>query len=233
MLGEAGGERRGEIVPVTAGPRVPVAAGLHQVCHPLDEADEGDAARLQVLGQRDLDGLGAERPKPLDRLSHRFRRLGLDSDLLGKALGDDAEARAGERVRRLFDCRDIVGSRHVSLSRIALVSAGDRLEQCGEVGGGARQRAAVVEGLVDAGDANVGDEPVGRLQPEDATPRRRRADRAALVAANRDVDAVVEERGRRSARRPAGCPGVIPGVAASVRTSSTLRRPKRRGRPCS
>jgi len=57
----------------------------------------------------------------------------------------------------------------------------------------------VIEGLVDAHDAGVGDEAESRLEPDHAAPRRRNANRASLIAADRllrwGIESIAESKG--------------------------------------
>jgi len=88
------------------------------------------------------------------------------------------------------------GPRRV-LTRIEAVGAGEHLEQQCIVGHGRGHRPGVVERQLDRHDARVGHEAVRGLHAVDAAIRRRNADRAALIAADRHVHfAGGHERGR-------------------------------------
>jgi hypothetical protein len=150
--------------------------------------------------------------QPLDRLQDRVGRCRLDADVLGESLGDHAEANASKSVRRVLDGRDVVRCASLALPGVVLVLAGDRLQQRRQIGRRPGHRAAVVEGLVDPGHADVGHETVCRLQAEHAAPGGGGADGPALVAADGHVDSLVEEGGCRAARRPARRSPVVPGV---------------------
>ena len=99
------------------------------------------------------------------------------------------------------------------LARVEAVLAGDRLEHQRAVGDRARHRPDVVERQLDREDPGVGHEAERRLVPAAAAPRRRQPDRAALVAAERQVGLAGDEHRRaavgRGAARYAGSCGFV------------------------
>ena len=90
--------------------------------------------------------------------------------------------------------------RHVArLARIVRVVAGGRLERGRRVLDRARHRPGVVDALVGAEpDPEMGHQAERRLEPERAAERGRNTDRAALVAAERDVHLAGGHRGARA-----------------------------------
>ena len=96
--------------------------------------------------------------------------------------------------------------------RVAGVAALHRGEQQRGVGDVAGQRPALVERGGEGDHPVAGDRPVGRLQADDPAERRRLADRAAGVGADRARrEAAGDDRGRAAggaARHPAPVPGV-------------------------
>ena len=98
------------LLPVAAGPADPVAAARHQRRHALDEAGEGDAARLEMLGQRSLVQLGSEAGEPLGRGTHGVARLRLRTDVLGEALGHDSDAQTVQGGACALDRADVVAA---------------------------------------------------------------------------------------------------------------------------
>ena len=96
--------------------------------------------------------------------------------------------------------------------RVAGVAPLHRREQQRRVGDVAGQRPALVERGGEGDHPVARDRPVGRLQPDDPAERRRLADRAARVGADRaGCEAAGDDR-RRAARGAARDPAAVPGV---------------------
>ena len=213
---------------------MPLPPLAHQRGHALDEAGEGDAAGLEVLGQRTL-----RTPRPRGRRAARPRRARRRTSPARRPRprrSPPPRRRCAGRAGRRRRARPRARSRQ----RAPRTGAGRPDPDRPSPAAAARCPSAVRASgpqwskvCVDARDAGVGHERVRRLEPDDAAPRGGRADRAALVAADGEVDAVVPEGGRRAARRAARGALGVERVARSARTSSTRRRPRTRGRPCS
>ena len=88
------------------------------------------------------------------------------------------------------------GVGQVGAGRIARIVAGEHFQQQGAVFGRVPQRADLIERAGERDQAIAADAAVGRLQAGDAAERRRLADRAAGVGADRE-----RRHARRQARR--------------------------------
>ena len=199
---EAVGSASREVRRIAAGPVVSVAAAGDERRHPLHEVRECDASRLKVLRQRELARPRRRAPRAGRSRLERRRASSRRSHVFAEALPDDPDPAAPARSsRRLVHRARRSPPRHVALPG----SAPCRPRSPGEEGGVLDRpgdRAGVVDRLVDADDPGVRDEPVCRLQPDDAAPGGRDADRAALIAADPQVDAVVPERGGEPPEEP-------------------------------
>ena len=97
--------------------------------------------------------------------------------------------------------------------RVHRVVTGDRLEQGGGVAHVAGERAHLVEGGGEGDQAVAADQPVGRLDADDAAQGRRLADRAAGVGADPERGLTGGHGRGRPAAGAARHPGRVPGVA--------------------
>ena len=136
----------------------------------------------------------------LGRGHHLRVHGGLGVGLL-EAFLHDADLHA---LHAAFQHRGVGVRLDVVLARVVAVGTGDDLEQQRVVGDARRHRAGVVDIDLDRHDAGVGHQPVRRLHAVDAGERRRHADRAALVAADRHVDLAQRHQHRAARRRAAG-----------------------------
>ena len=121
-------------------------------------------------------------------------------------------------------------TRDADLARVEAVLARRAPRACGaQSAHRARHRPDVVDRQLDREDAGVGDEAVRRLVADAPAPRRRQPDRAALVAAEREVGLAGDERpprcrsttSRTGTRRRAGS-------SAAGRDSRSRRRRRSR-----
>ncbi len=78
--------------------------------------------------------------------------------------------------------------------------------------GGTGHRADMVQRRIDRGHAQIGNAPEGGLQPNDAAEGRRNADRAALIAAHRQIGLSRGHRHGAARGRSPGRAGRVPGV---------------------
>jgi hypothetical protein len=101
----------------------------------------------------------------------------------------------------------------VALARIDTIAARQDVEQSRHVFDRAAHRAEMIDAGIDAHCAGVRDEPVGRLEADDAAVRRGDADRTALVAADREVSVAGRDHDATAARRSATRPRRIVRVA--------------------
>ncbi len=95
---------------------------------------------------------------------------------------------------------------------VARVLAGHRLQEQRGVGRVARERARLVERGGEGDHAVAADRAVGRLEPDDPAQRRRLADRAAGVGADRPRNRAGGDRRGRATRRPARNARAVPRV---------------------
>src|SRR5204862_983875 len=135
---------------------------------------------LAAVGERERDAAPTreERCRLLDARAH---------ERVGVLEPGDADLELLERAER-----DRTESRHEGAHQ--LEAAGDaRRERADVVVAGREREAALRRHEVER-----------RLEPGDAAPGRRNADRAARIAAERELDLPGGDRGRRAAARPAG-----------------------------
>ena len=192
-------DERGRIVGLGAG------AAEVGVVHPL--------AALEIDRQQRGQRLGVERhrhplhpgPRALedahrlhDRLVHRAVTARHPEALVEQA---DAQPLHSARERGGVGRQ---GRGHVGLARIEAVAPSHDLERHRDVLHGAGHRPHVVDGRLEPEHAGVRDQAVGRHEPDDPAPRGGQADRAALIAAQRDVDHPAGHRRARARRRAAG-----------------------------
>ena len=160
------------------------------------------------VGQLDLLD---PRPEPLEPLQVRLEGGGdIRLDALG-VMGEVARDADRQPVEVLA-----VGELHAALDpdrgRVAAVAALHDPEQQGGVGDVAGQRPALVQRRGEGDHPVARDRPVGRLQADDPAERRRLADRAAGVGADRPRREAPGDGGRRAARRAARHAGAVPRV---------------------
>ena len=155
-----------------------------------------------MLRDGDPADLGA---KLLQRRHSRQHALGNPLlDGLGKSFLEDADpqpphpaVQVGQRVDALRDA--------AALARVVVVVSGHRLQRGRDVRHRARHRPDVIHaGLGGEADREVRHQPERRLQPDHAAIRRGQPDRAALVAAERDIHLARGQRRPGARRRPAG-----------------------------
>ena len=137
---------------------------------------------------------------------HRLADAGLDA---GLHPGHEVLARAGRAAchgappaaSSSEDGRAarVAGHRLGRRGRVAIVATGDRVEQRRRVAGVAGERPDLVERAGERDDAVAADPAVGRLHPDDPAQRRRLADRAAGVGADRERRVEGRHRRRRAA----------------------------------
>jgi hypothetical protein len=122
---------------------------------------------------------------------------------------DEAEAQAAHTALQLGP---VIRHRHVLAAGVLRVEAGDRLQKQRDILGAAAERADMIHRECVGEDTAPADPPVGRLQPRDAADRRRAADRAAGIGADRGRHEPRRHRragaARRAARQMAGVPRV-------------------------
>ena len=133
--------------------------------------------------------------------SIRRRDVGLhagDEVLLRQAEALAAQA-GGGLVVAVRQMEQLVGDRDRRRGGVALVAAGDRVEQRRRVADVAGERPDLVERRGERDDPVARHPAVGRLQPDDPGQRRRLADRAAGVGAERERRVVRGDRDRGAA----------------------------------
>ena len=123
---------------------------------------------------------------------------------------DDADAQspdiAGQR-------RPVIRDRAVGACRVLRIVAGNRLQQDRAILDRPRHRPGMIEGEGIGVDAGAADQTVSRFQADDAAQRRRAADRAAGIGAERAGDKAGGNRGPGAARRAAGEVVAVPRIA--------------------
>ena len=113
----------------------------------------------------------AEAPETLDGRMRGVGSLGFHARILAEPLLHNADADVGEVVAGLGHQPRVLLSGHTgALAWVGVVEARDDLQQQRGIGDRERDGAAVIEGLIDARDPNVWNEPMGWLQPKRATP---------------------------------------------------------------
>ena len=148
-------------------------------------ADQGEVA-LEDLGDAGLDPLG----------------------LVGEVAGDADPQAVEVGARGQLDPR-----LDPDAGRVARVGALHLAQQQGGVGDVAGQWPALVERGGEGDHAVARDRPVGRLQPDDPAERRRLADRAARVGADRPRGQAAGDRRGRAAGGAAGYAIAVPRVS--------------------
>ena len=109
--------------------------------------------------------------------------------------------------------RPVIRDRAIGAGRIFGIMPGDRLQEDRAILDGPRHRTGMIEGEGIGVDAGTADEPIGRLQPDDAAQRRRAADRTAGIGAERARDKPGGNCRPGAARRAAGEVIAVPWVA--------------------
>jgi len=107
----------------------------------------------------------------------------------------------------------VIRDRAVGAGRIFRIVPGNRLQQDRAIFDRPGHRTGMIEGERIGVDAGTADEPVGRLQPDDAAQRRRAADRTAGIGAERGRDKPGGNCRPGAARRAAGEVIAVPWVA--------------------
>ncbi len=118
-----------------------------------------------------------------------------------KPFAQDADAQS---LGRLAERAHVVAGARRNRPRVPAVVAGDHREQPGDVFDGRAHRTAMIDGIADRHRARGRHQSPGRLQAVDAAPARGRADRSALVAAERHRHLARRHQRRTAARRAAG-----------------------------
>jgi predicted ArsR family transcriptional regulator len=104
---------------------------------------------------------------------------------MAEALLDDRDSQTLDAAfQKLGILRHLAGL----LPYVKTVGTGDHFEHECIVSDVARHRPGVIDRHLHAHDAGVGDKSVGRLHSDDAAKRARHADRAALIAADCEID---------------------------------------------
>ena len=120
---------------------------------------------------------------------------------MAEAFAQDADAQA---PRRLAERAHIVAGARGDRPRIPAVMAGDDGQQPRDILDRSAHRPAMIDRIADRHRARGRHQSPGRLQAVDAAPARRRADRAALVAAERHRHLAGRDQRGAAARRAAG-----------------------------
>ena len=163
------------------------------------------------------------------RLLEDLRHAGLDALGLGGELGraprsaGRAGLAAGKLAPRLGDSSEVE-------SQGSLPTRWRKQQR--RVGDVAGQRPALVERRGEGDHAVARHRAVGRLQPDDSAQRRRLADRAAGVGADRPGREPGGDRRCRAAARATGHAVEVPRVVAPARRPSSRSRSPSRTRPC-
>ena len=185
----------------------------HRVVHPVGADPAPDREPGHVHRDRDFGDLRAEGFEMPGGRAHRRIDIG-QRVVAAEPLRDDGDPQtpdiAAERVGVAVDARH-------PLARIQPVLARHRFEEERVVRDGPGHRSGVVDRGFDPHDPGIGDEAEGRLDADDAGHRRRDADRARLVAAERHVDLA----GGDQRRAPGG--GAARGVARVARAFGDVR----------
>ena len=212
-------DQAGDVQPL---PVEAVAVVFHHLLGRALGGDRQPDCRADAVHRhRHLRHLGAEPGEHLGGLAYLGvdRRVGLRP---AKTFLDDADLQAAHAA--LHQLAVGLGVAAGVLARVQAVGAGQHFEHQRVVGHGGRHRAGVVERQLDRHHAGVGHQAVGRLHAVDAAVGRRHPDRAALVAADREVDLAGRDQRcaarRRTARRVACAVRVVhrPG-GAGVRSA--------------
>jgi hypothetical protein len=208
-----GAEGRREVSVVLAADEVARPLRLPERRRGLRLDREPDDQAVLVPRDRDLPDLGAE----VRELVRRVPRGLVDArlcELRAEPLLEDADGEVRD-VLGVGNCGGVlvgVRGRGAVLTRVGGVPPGDRVEDERAVGRRVCQRADVVKGVTERRDPRVGDEPVCRLEPDTARPRRGRPERSCLIGTDGDVDVVGDHRHRRPAGGAAGEVVVVDGI---------------------
>src|SRR6185312_2502234 len=163
----------------------PVAVPIHHGRGKAFGSDRNPYRRSDhVHWNRYLLNLGAEIRKPLRGGFHAL----VDGSFGGRlhiTFLDDADLHALDALAKRLGIFLHLGSLDAG---IVTVVSGNHLEQQRIVRHVRGHRAGVVDEYLDRHDAGIGHESPGRLHAVGSTERRRHADRATLVAADRHVD---------------------------------------------
>ena len=164
---------------------------------------------VEMPRHRDFRSFDACLAQRRDRLPHLVVdggvALGMTEPLL-----QDADAQS---LRRLLQRRHIVAGTRGDGPRIPAVMAGDNRQQPRDVLDAGAHRTAMIDRIADRHRSRRRHQAPGRLEPVHAAPARRRADRAALVAAERHRHFAGSHQRSTSARRSAGAMGRVMRVA--------------------
>ena len=155
----------------------------------------GRGAGPRGLGNLDL-GVGAQR-----RRDAVHRGAGLRESPLAEISARDRDAQALGAARELRQRRL---DRPIGAHRVFGIRPLHRVVGEREVARRARQRPEMIEARDERERARARQPAVGRLQPEQAAERRRHADRAVGVGAERERHQPARDRAARAARRAAG-----------------------------
>ncbi len=177
-------------------------------------------ARVGQLGVGDVGAqLLAEGEGPLEHLAHpRLDPLGIGGELPRHPDPEAAQVLARRHRHAALDA---------GRGRVAGIAPDHRAEQQGRVGHVTGERPALVERRGEGDHPRAGDRSVGGLEPDDAAERRRLADRAAGVGADRTRSQASRHGGGRSAGGPARDAIEVPGVADVAVGGVLVRRAHR------
>ena len=171
------------------------------------------------VGQPGLGDLGAEALAELEHALEVLAHPGLDPLGVAGKLPGHAEPQAVEPL----GAGQLDAARDPGRGRVARVATLHRAQHQGRVGDRPGQRAALIERGGEGDHPVAGDRAVGRLQADDPAERRRLADRAAGVGADRAGRQATGHRGGRAARGAAGHAVGVPGVAHRVEAGVLVR----------
>ena len=219
-----------------------VAVAIHHgLGHAFGADRRPDRRPEHVHRDRDVFDRGAETLQPLGRRADALVHRRLRARLL-KAFPEHADLQAldaaAQRLGVFLDFRRLD-------ARVVAVVASEHFEQQRIVGDTRRHRPGVVDEHLDRHDAGIGHEPPGRLHAVGAAERRRHADRAALVAADRHVDFAERDHDAAARGRAAGRIAHLVRIVDRARSrwygcrrtcrrirSAPCRRSRRRRRAC-
>ena len=185
--------------------------GHHQRGRALHRDAIPDVDPVAVPRDRHGADRAAQALERVTRVVHRLVDVALGKCPPVEALLDDADAQATRLASQRL--RVPLGHQAGALAWIEPVRTGDRLQQERRIAGRARDRADVVQCELDREHARIRDEAIRRLQAVHPAPAARDANRAALVAADCQVDLAGGHQRRAATRRPARGPRQVIRIA--------------------